>query len=53
MKIGFWNYDTPITLLGSLIWNICEALNISLDKLNPYIFGMMIGAIPHKIKKSK
>ena len=53
MKVGFWNFKTPFTFLGSLMFNLCETFNCSLGKLDPYIFGMMIGKMPHKIKKSK
>ena len=53
MKMGFWNYDTPFTFLGSVIWNTCETLNLSLGKFSPYIFGLMMGRMPNKEKEEQ
>lgn len=46
MKI--WNFKTPISLLASIIWNISEHLNISLNKFSPIVFHLMIGAKKYK-----
>jgi len=44
----FWNFCSPITLLGCCIWNFSEAFGIGLGKLAPYIFGIAVGAKPKK-----
>lgn len=38
-----WNFDTPITLLASLVWNTSEVLDIPLGKYAPIVFGLAIG----------
>jgi hypothetical protein len=39
--------------IASLIWNFHELLGISLGKLAPYIFGLMIGRKPQKNDKRR
>jgi hypothetical protein len=39
----FWNSNTPITLIASLIWNISEFFKISLGKLAPIVFSLALG----------
>jgi len=36
------NFNTPLSLFASCIWNISEKFNIKLGKLAPIIFGLMI-----------
>ncbi|MEY2702606.1 MAG: hypothetical protein RLY43_1242 [Bacteroidota bacterium] len=39
----FWNFDTPITLLACVIWNISEYFKMPLGKFAPNIFSLAIG----------
>ena len=43
-----WNFENLITLLASCIWNFCEYFRLSVGKLAPYLFGLVIGCNPHK-----
>ena len=46
----FWNFKTPITLLGCLMWNTAEFFKFSLGKYAPYIFNIALGC--KKMKKN-
>lgn len=39
----FWNFETPITLIACLVWNICEYLKMPLGKLAPTVFSLALG----------
>jgi len=45
-----WNFDTPITLLASLVWNTSELFDIPLGKYAPLVFNLAMG---YKNKKKK
>lgn len=38
-----WNFTTPLTLLGCVIWNLCELLTINLGRFAPFVFGLAVG----------
>ena len=46
-----WNENTLRELIGSLLWNTSEYLNIPLGRFAPIIFGWMIGSKGIEIKK--
>jgi hypothetical protein len=45
-----WNFETPVTLIASCIWNFCEYFEISLGHAAPQVFGLMIRRKGNKIK---
>ena len=40
-----------IKIICSFIWDMAELLHIPLGKFAPYVFGGMIGGMPHRVKK--
>lgn len=42
-----------IEFIGVSIWNLSEYFHIGLGFLAPYVFGMCIGRLPHRIKSKK
>lgn len=36
-----WNFNNPITLFASCIWNFSEWSGIGLGKLAPLVFGLV------------
>ena len=45
-----WNFDTPLTLLSSIVWNLSEYFNIPLGKFAPIVFSMVLGKKNRKVK---
>jgi len=45
--------EKPMQWLGYIIWHTNEYFGISLGRLAPYVFGMIIGRRPHKVKRIK
>ena len=41
---------SPLQIIAFVIWVVAEKLDISLGCLAPYIFGLMIGHWPRKVK---
>jgi hypothetical protein len=39
----FWNFNTPITLIACLVWNISEYFKMPLGKLAPTVFSLALG----------
>jgi hypothetical protein len=39
----FWNFNTTITLIACLVWNISEYFKMPLGKLAPTVFSLAIG----------
>lgn len=39
----FWNFDTPITLIACLVWNISEYFKMPLGKFAPKVFSLALG----------
>lgn len=42
----------PVMLLGRILFGLAETFRFHYGKLNPYIFGMMMGSFPHKEKEA-
>jgi hypothetical protein len=49
----YWKEETPLQLIGSLIWNTSESLNIPLGSFAPIVFGWMVGSKSTKISTCK
>lgn len=39
----FWNFNTPVTLFASLVWNCSEHFKIPLGRFAPKIFSLALG----------
>ena len=43
IDMRYWKEETPLQVIGSLIWNTSEFLKIPLGRFAPIVFGWMIG----------
>ena len=43
-----WNFETPVTLLASFVWNFFEYFGLSVGKYAPILLGLVLG---NKAKK--
>lgn len=37
-------------IIARMVWDLAEYFNISLGRFAPYVFGAMIGRMPHRVK---
>ena len=42
----------PVMLIGRILFELAEMFKFNYGRLNPYIFGMMMGSFPHKKKEN-
>ncbi len=42
---------SPLQVLARIVWVLAETWRVSLRRLAPYVFGLMIGHWPHRMNK--
>jgi len=45
----YWKENTPLQLIGSVIWNTSECLKIPVGNFAAIVFGWMIGSKGKKL----